>query len=177
MDITPENEVKVRSLKYKVSEDSKLLKEIVNSIVSRYSKDLDVFVEQIKNKLATTTRLSDDDVEQMVLVVPVHLYFLGSGLEVLGVESDTAKALRLDRYNDAFINANGTIPDKTADAELQVTYESLMELAYARSYKQLKAKYEVAMQLINSSRKVLEKRIANMRVDNIDHGVPRRDNR
>lgn len=167
----------LRVCRHYVDKNSEKLNKMVEQIVLRYSSELDREVLRLKEVLSSSHALTADEIEKYVLLIPAYLYFAVAGLESLGMESDSAKSVRLEAFNKAIIANSGTVRDKESQAEIQSEKEQLVEMIFARAYKQLKIKTEVAMQLCMSARKVLERRIQEANIDRMDGSVKSRRER
>lgn len=165
------DEGKLRACRYKIETNAEILNKLVDQVVEKYSRELDSHIMQLKQQIEKTEKMTNDEIEKVVMMIPAYLYFTVSGLETLGMDSDSAKAIKQEAYNEMILMSDGTITDKTSKAELASTRESLMESVYARAYKKLKVKTEIAKELCVSSRKILEKRIQEMQIDKMDGSV------
>ena len=163
-----EIEKEMKTIKYQIEENSVKIQKIVDQLVTEYNKQLDDFMNEILVMLGKKDELTNTEVEMMTLKIPVYMYFGVNGMENLGIQFDNAKAIKANRFNDEYINSSGTINDKTAYAENETIPEALMIICYERAYKKLKSKMGVAEQLCNSTRKVLQKRIAELDILKID---------
>jgi hypothetical protein len=114
--------------------------------------------------------MSDDELEASVMKIPVFLYFAVGGLESLGIEGDTAKAHKIEVFNKAYADVEGTIQDKTKHAELNSFPEYLIEVAYARAYKKLKSQIDAAEHVFSGAKKVLSKRMMEIELTSRDSG-------
>jgi hypothetical protein len=148
-----EIESRIRTRKLVVEENSATVERIVESLVLKYSRDLDDYIRNIKKMLERRDNMSDDEIENAVLKVPVFLYFASSGLESLGIEGDNALAVKKQAFNDIYIETEGTIQDKTKTAELATFPEYLLEVAYNRAYKRLKTQIEMAEHVFSGLKK------------------------
>lgn len=145
----------------KIEHNSKVIKDIVDELVRKYNKDLDEYITNIKEiALPQKDKLTDFDVERMVLKIPIYMYYSATGLEDLGVEQDNAEAIHKSLYNDAFQSATGTIRDKEAIAELAVMEDYMIEQIFKRAYKKLKIKIEMADKIYSGVKKILSKRMS-----------------
>lgn len=148
--------------------ESKDINELVDKLVKRFSKELDEFVQVVRDcvELVKKTNLDsyDDETLQMqILKLPTLIYFAGDGLEVIGGESEIAEYRRKELYNEIINSLNGekyTIPDKKAIAEKETEYQAIVERVYDRAYKKLKLKIEHAIKLLESLKKIADIRIA-----------------
>ncbi len=153
------NETQARNVKRKVELDSRTLNKIVDTIVNKYSRDLDEIIENMQEILKDTDNITDDKLIYYTTLIPTNIYFAGAGLESLGVEKDTAEATKKEIYTEAYMKAEGTIKDKSSEAFNIALQETFIEVAYDRAYKKLKLKIEHAVLVANSVRKVLDYRI------------------
>lgn len=154
-------ESKIRTRKKQTEENSEVIERIVANLVGKYTRDMDNFLYTIKEKIDNNYDLTDKEIENITIKVPIYLYFASEGVEVLGIQGDNAKLVKLEQYNDFYIRAEGTINDKTSQAELATIPEHLLEVAYIRAYRTVKAKLDAAENICHSIRKVLSKRMQN----------------
>ena len=148
-----------RTIKRKVELDSRTLNKIVDTIVSKYSRELDEVIDKMQELLKNSDNLTDDQLLYYTSLIPTYIYFAGNGLESLGVEKDTASANKREIYSDAYMKATGTVKDKSSEAFNIALQETFIEVAYDRAYKKLKLKIEHAVLVANSVKKVLDYRI------------------
>jgi uncharacterized membrane protein len=154
-----ERSERLRTLKNRIESDSAVIESIVEQIVTRYNRELDAFVIEVKQMLEKKNNLTDDELDYITLKLPVYMYFAAGGLEILGVECDTSKAHKTMTYNQKYLLADGTIQDKTKTAEIATLDETIIETAFSRAYKQLKANIDMAEHIFSGVKKVLSKRL------------------
>lgn len=161
-------ETRMRSRKREVETHSSKIEAIVKQLVSKFGGELDVFMGKIKSILDDADKrqceVSTSEIESINLRIPSFMYFAVEGLEVLGLQGDTAKLTKMEVYNRIYLNTEGTIQDKTHAAEQETFPEYLLEIAFQRAYKQLKQKIDVAEIMCRSANKVLHKRITEIDV-------------
>lgn len=153
--------------KVKVERESQALVQMVEALVSLYSSDLTQYVEQIKQRLGRG-EISITELEEMVMKLPVHLYFSVQGLDVLGVQGDQAKMMHMSVYNEAYQRSVGTIQDKTKAAELETMEEEYLEIAFARAYKRLRLQIDMAEHVFTGIRRALAVRVADIEQERND---------
>lgn len=163
-----DEELKLRQIKSRVEQSSITLERLIDNIVSKYDRELDEEIEKVKLALEEKEKLSDEEVENLVMKVPVFMYFSSNGVETLGVEADMAKQVKLEVYNQKYLEAEGTINDKKAEAESMVINEQLVEIAFSRAYKKLKTKLEMAEHVFSGAKKVLSKRMQDIDLSKMD---------
>lgn len=162
---------KVRTLRQKVDDHAGTLEKIVDAIITKYNRDLNEYIERMKDLLSRSEDLTDSEIERSVLRIPLFMYFASTGLESLGIEGDSAKAIKMQVFNEAYSAVEGTIQDKTKHAELQTFPEYLIEVAYTRAYKKLKTQIEMAEHIFSGAKKVLSKRMLDIEIGLRDNGA------
>lgn len=155
----------LRKLKHYVETNSKRVELLVSQLVTKYNRDLDDFLNTTRDLLNQRERLTTTEIENLTIKVPIYAYFASEGVENLGIELDNMKAIKSQRYNDAYMEADGTIGDKKALAENETLTEGLMEVVYTRAYKKLKTKVDLCESIAQSARKVLTKRITEIEIN------------
>lgn len=149
----------LRQIRARVENNSESLRHIVDSIVSRFSGDMNAEVAKVRALLDRKEALTDDEVEKLIIRMPVYMYYAASGLENLGVEMDMSQAVKSEQYNKHFLESAGSIKDRDAAAKALVFNEQMIEVAYSRAYKKLKLQLEMAESVYSGAKKVLSKRM------------------
>ena len=151
----------------KVDNISDTIHEISDKILNNYCKPLDVEMEVIRLELKENNSLTDDTLEKHILELANRLYYTGSAQEDLGIKEDTCKAIRQEVYSKAREHATGkTVADKTAQAELIAQAETMTLAIYSRAYKKVKLRMDAGYEMLNSLKKVMNKRITEMELSN-----------
>lgn len=153
------------SIMNKVDNTALVVKEISDKLVKEYCKDLDYLMSQIK-ELLNQDMLVDNVLETCILDLANILYFTGSAQEDLGIKEDTCKAIRTEIYNKTYEDSKGTIAQKNALSELATQQETIVLNIYARAYKKVKLRMEAGYEMLNSLKKVMNKRISEMELSN-----------
>ena len=154
------------SIMTKVDSISDTIKEISDKLVTKYCDDLDDLMIDIKSILTNDT-MTDSYLETAILDLANTLYFTGSAQEDLGIKEDTCKAIRQEVYSKAREQATGkTVADKTAQAELIAQAETMTLAIYSRAYKKVKLRMDAGYEMLNSLKKVMNKRITEMELSN-----------
>jgi hypothetical protein len=163
-----QEESRIRQIKAKVELNSETLERLVENIVIKYNRELNEEIEKVKELLSNKDNLNDSEVENLVMRIPVFMYYASGGLESLGVESDMAKAVKSEVFNEKYMLAEGTIKDKEAQATNQTFNEQMIEVAFARAYKKLKVQLEMAEHVFSGAKKVLSKRMQDIDISKRD---------
>lgn len=161
---TPEDIKELDGIKARVEANSRQMDEIVDSIISDYTKDLDNYVDFIRGLLADGQNPPTDvELDDFVMNLSTYIYFASGMCERLGIRDDIAEAVYREMYHTVRSNIDeGTVADKNSLAELEAQKENVVAICYARAYKTVKAKVEAAQELLSSCKKVLSRRLANM---------------
>ena len=155
------------SIMKKVDNISDTIKEISDKLVNKYCKDLDNVMKALREILNNPNSITDMMLEEYIMELANILYFTGSAQEDLGIKEDTCKAIRQEVYSKAREQATGkTVADKTAQAELIAQAETMTLAIYSRAYKKVKLRMDAGYEMLNSLKKVMNKRITEMELSN-----------
>ena len=159
----------VNRIKKQVEDNSKLVDDVVQSILRAYTKDLDSYVLFIKECLKDGQNPpTDAELDDFCLNLSTYIYFAGGLCEQLGIRDDISRAVWKEMYNTRRNEiSNGTIDDKNSKAELASQQEQLTNICYSRAYKICKSKVENAQELLQSCKKVLSRRMQEQQLTNI----------
>ena len=160
---------KVHKIQEHVEDYSKTIDDIVNDIIRPYCKDLDNYVQFIKDCLKDGENPpTSDELDDFCLNLSTYIYFAGGMCEQLGIRDDISKAVYKEMYHTARASQEkGTIADKDSLAELASQEEYIVSASYTRAYKTMKAKVENAQELLSSCKKVLSRRMAEIGLSNM----------
>lgn len=144
----------------KIEERTKPIQEVVEGIVNKYCSDLDKIMETIKKWLNDESNvLNDQELEDLMLRIPLFLYDICSSQELVGLQSSIADQIHKEAYSEAFRVARGTIADKNSVADLHTRSEQLEKIIFDRAYKGIKLKIEMAVEMLASIKKVQSARM------------------
>lgn len=151
----------------KVDNTSNIIKEISDKLVKKYCMYLDDLMIDIREELQDNCGITDEELEFHIMDLANTLYFIGSAQEDLGIKEDTCKAIRQEVYSKAREQSTGkTVADKTAQAELIAQAETMTLAIYSRAYKKVKLRMDAGYEMLNSLKKVMNKRITEMELSN-----------
>lgn len=169
MDKYAVNKKEIEQIRQSVEVDFQQLDEIIYQIIKPFSKDLDKYVEFIKECLKDGEEPpSNSELEDWCMNLSTYIYFAGGMCEQLGIKDDISKAIYKEVYNGYRQDVGkGTIADKNSLAELASQQEYLTNVCYNRAYKIMKAKVENGQELLQSCKKVLSHRMQEMELTRI----------
>lgn len=165
-------ESRIAELESNVEDNARQLDNIVNSIISKYAKDLDAYVQFVSDCLKDGENPpTTQELEDFCMNLSTRIYFASSMAEYLGIRDDIAKAVYKEMYNASRSNlTKGTVQDKDSIATLHSQEEAIISAAYTRAYKIVKAKVDSAQELLSSAKKVLSHRMAEEQLTNLSGG-------
>ena len=146
-------------LNQQISENSKIIEDIVYNIVTSYTKDLDSVMGVCSTIFKSHEKASLQELEDLLGQLPSILYFVNEGQEIVGIKQDIAEMTKKSNYNIERMKAEGTVADKNSTAESAVMNEAINEIIYQRAYKMIRSKIEMAQEMINSLKRIFDARI------------------
>lgn len=160
---------KIKNIQLHVENNSKLIDDVVETILKPYTSDLDRYVLFIRDCLNDGQNPPNDaELDDFCLNLSTYIYFAGGLCEQLGIRDDISKAVWKEMYHSKRNELDkGTIDDKNSKAELASQQEQLTNICYSRAYKICKSKVENAQELLQSCKKVLSRRMQEQQLTNI----------
>ena len=139
----------------RVDDKSQPLLNAVNTIVDKHTGDLAQVIHKIRDMLKDETdQLTDLEIDDIMLQLPILLFDVTDDQELVGLQSDLANQIYNEAYNEAYKLARGTMGDKKSVAELNAMTNKLDSFIYDRSYKIIKQKIQMAQETLNAVKKV-----------------------
>ena len=143
-----------------VDKRSQPVQEIVEKIVNSYCSELSMVIHKLRSMIKDdTTELSDLEIEDILIQLPTILYDMTDSQEMVGLQNDVANQIYKEANSEAFRLARGTISDKTAAADLSTRSQQIEKIIFDRSYKIIKQKIEMAIETLNSVKKIQASRM------------------
>lgn len=139
----------------RVENKSQPMLDAVNSIVKNHTGDLEQVIHKIRDMLKDETdQLTDLEIDDIMLQLPILLFDNTDDQELVGLQSDLANQIYREAYNEAYKLARGTVADKSSVAELNAMVNKLDSFIYDRAYKIIKQKIDMARETLNAVKKV-----------------------
>lgn len=131
------------------------MESIIRRIVDEKTHEVTDVVHLVRSLLKDDTdQLTDLEIDDILLKLPIVLYDAIDEQEVVGLQLDMAKQIYKEAQSEAYKLARGTIADKNAVTDLATRAEQLEQIIYDRSYKIIKQKFEMAVETLNAVKKV-----------------------
>ena len=153
-------------LNQEISENSKLIEDIAFNISKEFTQELDKVMGTCKSIFQSKDKITNQEIEDLLAQLPSILYFVNEGQEAVGIKQDIAEMTKKVNYNIAREKANGTVADKNTTAESQVINEAINEIIYQRAYKLIRAKIEMAQEMVNSLKRIFDARMMEYQIGN-----------
>lgn len=146
-----------------VSSNSQTIENIVQKIIKDSCEELDNYVDYVHSIIADENNdIPTALLEDMTLVLPTLLYRVSEMSEKIGIREDIAKAIKQESYNNILEEPGGKSTEKKIRAEQNTQSENLALIIYQRSYKSIKAKMDYGIEILQSVKKILTRRIAEL---------------
>lgn len=146
-----------------VDDIGKEIDEIVDGIVNSSCSDLDEYIDYVRSLLNDdTSPITDGELNHIIITLPTYMYYSSSHLESLGIREDLAKIHENNAYMEALQLVTGSVQEKQVKAKSQIQTEAITTIVYQRANKKIKAKNDTALELLQSCKKILNCRIAEL---------------
>jgi hypothetical protein len=165
-----EKEASLKEAINEIKDESRIFERIVSQLVDEFCEDIDLFSQELDRlikdiKRGKVTKYSQLKLEMRCLELANGMYKATEGLAIMGSRSDVAKAQKKDMFNKAYRKTReGTIPDKTAEAENEILQEILIEKIMDRAYTVISQKVKSANRTLEAIKKVLTSRMIHKEV-------------
>lgn len=158
-----ENPSNVSNTISNIDESASYIDELVDTLVNSCCTELDNYIQYVKRLLDDVdTPISDVELDDIILTIPTLLYFTGNAQESMGIREDISKMDEINKYNNIFIQSEGTVQAKQAIAKLQTQNEALATMVYQRTCKKIKLRCDYALEILQSTKKILSRRLAEL---------------
>lgn len=148
--------------------NSEYIQELVDVLVNKCCDKLDAYISYVAGKLNEEDYvLMDSELDDIVMTIPIQLYFVGTQQEKLGIRHDVSEANRKLLYNRIYTDTVGTANVRKSAAELQLFNEDMVIVVYERAYNIIKSKVSFATELLQSAKKILSRRMAEFELSKV----------
>lgn len=143
------------------------LESAIGRIVENHIGHLNDVVSKLKSMLEDETDLLTDlEIEDILLHLPILLYDVTDDQEVVGMQSDLADLIYKEAYNEALKIARGTVQEKTSATELATMTQKFDTVIYDRAYKTIKQKIAMAIEILNAVKRIQSTRLQGVELGN-----------
>lgn len=151
----------------RIGGSSVAIENAIHRIVDDHIGELNDVVEKIRAMLKDDTDiLTDQEIEDILLQLPLLLYDVTDDQEVVGMQSDLAGLIYKESYNEALKIARGTVQEKTSASELATMTEKFDTVIYDRAYKIIRQKISMAIEILNAVKRIQATRTQGIELGN-----------
>lgn len=165
-------------LKSKIAESSALTKEaeeLVDQLCKACVSNLDSYLAII-SECVFNREVTNQELDGFILGLPLYIYYASSTLERLGLREDVSAVQKKEAVQKAIATSQEkSMNKKVAEAELSTMEETMVNIIFQCAYKECKAKIETAYEILASCKKVMSRRIEELKVANSDTGRNKTD--
>lgn len=141
----------VRNISMKISE-------YVDEITKNSLTEINSLISPYINKIQSNRYISDEELRNMILDIPVVLYNLIEVQENLHIYEDISKVIKQNKFGRYRDEAKGTIQDKNNKAEELCFDDNQVIIIYQRAKNIVKNKINIAIEILNSLKKIYDER-------------------
>ena len=139
-------------------------------IVDEHIGNLCDVIDKIKCMLKDDTDiLTDQEIEDILIQLPLLLFDVTDDQEIVGMQSDLAGLIYKEAYNEALKIARGTVQEKSSASELATMVENFDTVIYDRAYKIIKQKISMAIEILNAVKRIQSARVQGVELGNISN--------
>ena len=164
-----------------VEGDSAQVQDIIDTVVTDYSADLDMVMENIYSNVICDQCPAIVTIEKYFLELSNCLYRMCEKVEKLGVFDSISKSKAQETYNMKYLEHQSsnigktgakkpTVAESTATAEMESLYDKTVNDIYSRAYKILKNKISAAETMVSTLSKILSHRIQESQMTTVQTG-------
>ena len=133
---------------------------LVDNLVNKCCDKLDRYMSYVVSIIGSEDyNVTDAQLDDIIMTIPTLLYFVGVQQERLGIKQDISESNRKILYNKIFTDTQGTVGHKNATAEAMTFNEDMVTVVYKRAYNIIKGKVQFSMELMQSAKKILTRRM------------------
>lgn len=175
---------KINTLNESLEDNSNIVAEMSQQIMKEHSNYLDKLMVDLRKDLTQPDAISTDLIERYYADLSSAVYFMCESIEKLNIMSDLSRAKLKEAYNKAYIEVCSekdergksirTVNENTSLAENESKYEATLNIVYDQTYKTLRMKVDMALEMISTLKNILKRRtqeeylnssVSNMRVN------------
>lgn len=148
----------------KVENSAIQVNEMVNTILGDSLTEIDNYINIVRTCFIENTQILDADLDKIILQIPVYIFSLIEISQQIEMKRGISKEHAKYAENEALLNAVGTVNDKKAIAENKTVQDRITQNAYSTAASIVKSKIDGAMAILDSAKKVQQRRIAEMKL-------------
>lgn len=156
--------MEISEIKQSVETGSLQVSEMVNNIIGDNCKEIDVYIDKVRDSFLNDSQLLDSDLDKIILKIPVYIYHLTQILQEIdirkGISAENAKYTE----NEVLLQSTGTVAEKQAKAVNATINSRVVQLAYKTASSLVQAKMNGAMEILSSAKRVQQRRLEEIKL-------------
>ena len=156
--------MELNQLKVENETNSQQVNEMVAEILSNKTSELDNYIEGVRSLFLDVDKITDGDLDKIILQIPVYIYYLVHVIQDIEVHKGISAESSKYKENQALLEATGTVVEKQSKASNAVINDRIVQLAYKTASATLQAKMNGAMEILSSAKKVQQRRLEEMKL-------------
>lgn len=151
---------KIVEIQENIDENTTKINAIIDRTIRPYIKDLDTAIKEYSKQINNTSNpISDETLDRIILELPKLMYWASEGQEILSLKSEFAKIIKSDKIIESLKTQTGSVSEKNLKAEHDAIDENVSLYIYTYSVNKIKDKLGNAMELLQSAKKIISKRM------------------
>lgn len=140
-------------------------KQITSNEATTITKSLDDLVSYIR-MCQNERELTNEEIQNFIIQIPLYIYAIINECELVGLKGDLAKLQKSVMYAKVFNEMSGTVESRKNTAIFSTQDEQKVSMICDSVYKIVEKRIEMAYELLNSLKKVMNMRIAELQLSN-----------
>lgn len=135
------------------------IKRACDAIVEEITRELDDYIEACSGVIKDTEKeITNAELDSMMMNIPAMLYWIKVEREKIGIKMDLARKVRDDKWNEAFLAAEGNVTNQKVKANAETMEEAFDCIVYERAYNMIAGKEQMAFEVYQAVKKVASRR-------------------
>ena len=156
--------MELNEIRSTVENGSLQVKEMVDNIIGSACSEIDSYVINVRNSFLNADKISDEDLDKIILKIPVYIYYLTQILQEIDIRKGISAENAKYNENEALLQSTGTVAEKQAKATNSTVNDRVVQLAYKSASATIQAKMNGAMEILSSAKKVQQRRLEELKL-------------
>ena len=147
-----------------VEQNSYQVNEKVNGIIGDSTKEMDEYIGRIRNMLLTSSDINDEQLNRLMLEIPIYIYYLTRILQDIDVRKGVSLENAKYEENQCLLESTGTVVEKQAKANNSTIRNRVVSLAFKSATGLIQGKINAAMEILSSAKKIHQRRLEDLKL-------------
>ena len=156
--------MELNDVKTQVESNSVQVSDMVNSIIGTNTKEIDDYIDNVRNSFLNDSEVLDADLDKIILKIPVYIYYLTRVSQEIDIKKGMSAENAKYNENQVLLESTGTVAEKQAKAVNATVSNRVVQLAYKTASSVIQSKMNGAMEILASAKKVQQRRLEEMKL-------------